>query len=424
MRKLTKVPLPQETLDRLRDKTLHRLDRVALAEECRFVYGWGLDDMREITGVSIAHYAACQRILRSGNADVQKAYKEGKYSSHGALMVLKNPALLNYPRLGALVDSGAEVIFQFAKFALYRAADELCLASMNPRKQERVYVLTDIPCIVQEVIRVLGLVRLGEYHMSPGLAIRDNTGVTCGTLMHHMAARLYGVRLKDLCARKIRFNERVRSDGKYNFQINNVWFHGIDHMCGFRPLLIDRVGDWKEIELFRQELQQTTILSYTKTMWKLVNTYTIHPQSQDNREVMFVDKDHTYILYRLALADYLYCGLPADRDGLIDIMERFEEEYGEDLDVDHLDGNRCNCRVSNLMLMTHGQNVRKQAIQRKLKKLDSKYHVRIVRYENNTVSLWTGKYNDAGTIVYECFNEICDVETMLLVLKQFAERAK
>jgi hypothetical protein len=285
---------------------------------------------------------------------------------------------------------------------------ELAVALRSRLNKEKIYVLDDLPPVIKAVISVMGLVANGGYKITPRLRISDPGGKPCGELMHRIVSAVYGVRLDMLVDKEIRFNHRLLPDGRYNYKLGNVWFPQIEFLDDGKPTKIDKVGN--EIHIFREELQQTTIYDYRKGFWALINKYSLHYLGRDHREALYVDTSHTYLLYRVALADFLYCGLPLEPDALIAAMERFEAEYGHGLEVDHLDGDYLNCRTDNLMLMTKKQNTRKQSIQKKLRESGILQDFRLIRASDDTILIVSNRHH---------INEIWGIDDCLDILQDF-----
>jgi hypothetical protein len=196
-------------------------------------------------------------------------------------------------------------------------------------------------------------------------------------------AQFYGLSTDQLIEYKPRFGKLRLPDGRYDYRLDNAYIPEIEYLDLGKPLKIDHIGN--EIYVVRESVSvhQTTIYDYSKYFWEIINKYSLRYQSKDCRESIYVDTTHHYALYRVALANHLYCGLPSERNALIEAMKRFEEEYGKDLVVDHLDGNCLNCRTNNLMLMSNSQNVRKAHLQQKLRKMGKADDFQLSRCRRN-----------------------------------------
>jgi hypothetical protein len=335
--------------------------------------------------------------------------KKGECTVNRAVEILQNPDYRKYVHFVRLQYAQAEVVLQTRRLALYRQSDELQLSIANQPKHERIYILDDIPPVEKAVISTMGLVAYGGYKMDARLRITAPDGKPCGELMHRITSAVYGVRLDTLVNYKIKYAQRVLPDGRYDYRLGNVWFPRNRFSLDLgQPVKIDRVDD--KISVFRGKLHQETIYDYTNGIWEILNKYPVFCRARDYRETLRVDSNHIYLLYRVALADHLCGGLPSEHDALIAATERFEREYGADLDIDHLDGDCLNCRIINLMLMTRSQNVRKEKIQSQLQKQGKLHDFSIIRASDDTVTIRSDRYQ---------INEVCGIERMLVILEQF-----
>lgn len=312
-----------------------------------------------------------------------------------------------------------EPVFQVKKFFLYRKERRLYLsAAVRGRKgKERTYLLSNYPEVVKATIGVLGQVAAGNYLMTSKLDIVTPDMDSRGCLMHHIAASVYSLRPDFLLTKKIRFRQRITSTGEYDYRVSNVYFPELEYLCGTAPVSVERYGD--EIQIFRDGLSMTTVTDYSRDMMRILKTYPMHPEARDHREKVYVDATHSYYLYRMRWAEYMYAGLPLEREKLIYIMTRFEQEH-KGFVIDHLSEDPTDDRIINLMAMTDAQNKRKAGIMRKARKIQKPYWYKATRYDDYHIQFVTGKYNAEGKRQIESV-EVLEIDDYLTALEEYVE---
>ena len=312
-----------------------------------------------------------------------------------------------------------EPIFQVKKFFLYRKDRRLYLAAalMGQCGKERTYLLSNYPEVVKAIINILGHVAAGDYLMTSSLDITTRDREPRGCLMHHIAASVYSLRPDFLLTKKIRFRQRITSTGEYDYRVGSVYFPELEYLCGTAPVLIDRYGE--EIQIWRDDLNLATVTDYSPDMMKLLQTYPMHPEARDHREKVYVDSTHSYYLYRMRWAEYMYAGLPLEREKLIHVMTRFEHEH-RGFVIDHLSEDPTDDRIINLMAMTNAQNKRKAGIMRRARKIQKPYWFSATRYDNYHVWLVTGKYDVEGKRrIYDA--DVLEIDDYLTALEEYVE---
>lgn len=326
---------------------------------------------------------------------------------------LNEPRKYRYP--ARLSGEDIETIYQTENFALYRRQHNVYLAAaVRCHVQEKVYLLSPYTPVIKAVVKVLGLIDTAGYRMTSTLEITDPNGEPQGTLMHHIAADFFSIRLDFLIGKRVRFRRRKDADGVYDYRLCNVWFPEIEYLCDFPPVYIDHFGD--DIFIYREDKELTTVTDYSRNMFTILNTYPVHPEARDKREKVYVDKTHGYYLYQMRWAENIYAYLPLERSELIETMSRFECEHRNYV-MDHLDENCRNDRLENLMIMTKEQNNRKSKIARKALGIEKKYWYKVTRYDDFRVRFESGIRSPDGKMK----TEMCDILEVDNFIEAFAE---
>lgn len=213
--KLQRRPIPDEKLAIITDQTVYILERVRIAEACRNEYGWSQNDMAKLTKISVNAY------LRY----VKKLSEPRKY---------RHPARLS--------GEDVETIYQTGDFALYRRQHNVYLAAaVRCKTKENIYLLSPYTPVIKAVVKVLGLIDTAGYRMTSTLEITAPNGELHGTLMHHIAAGFFSIRLDFLIGKRVRFRKRKNADGIYDYRLCNVWFPGMEYLSPYQPVHIDRL---------------------------------------------------------------------------------------------------------------------------------------------------------------------------------------
>lgn len=216
-----------------------------MAEACRSEYGWSQRDMAKLSGIPLNSY------LRY----IKKSSEPRRY---------------RYPI--RLSSEDIETIYQTENFALYRKQHNVYLAAaVRCSTRENVYLLSSYTPVIRAVVNVLGLIDTAGYHMTSTLKVTAPTGEPQGTLMHHIAAGFYSIRLDFLIGKRVRFRKRKDTDGIYDYRLSNAWFPEIEYLCAFPPVYIDRFGD--DIVIYREDQELTTVTDYSRNMFSILNTY-------------------------------------------------------------------------------------------------------------------------------------------------------
>ncbi len=173
----------------------------------------------------------------------------------------------------------------------------------------------------------------------------------------------------------------------------------------------------KDIVITRKVDGLVTYVDYSPELYHVLNSYgALHTKANDKRLSLCIDGKHDVYLYHLRMIEHLY-GLPKDTEELIANIDRFRaEQLGQDYIVDHIDNDSTNDRLSNLMLITTGQNNAKRYIKEGLEKVGYPFFLWAERYDNTAIKMQAGYISQ--------FKRPCFMVEGVFTVKQFLEEAQ
>lgn len=291
----------------------------------------------------------------------------------------------HFPNQKMLGD--VEVLCQTPKMALFRKDGELQLAQALSVAREKMYVLTDCPDVVAQIKRIILLVALRGYQIDSEGFITKPDGTAHGHLAHYASIECpdskYHHRVKQ---------KQIPNDGRYDLRIGNISFPDAP-WAGNPPVFVyKRLG---MIELFSRSSKEVTRTDYDADLFRFLEAANLHTSARGRHRlrIKIDDKRDPYV-YELIMACHLYGEKPLDNAHAAQLIDRYKADY-PGMQVDHLNADSLDCRITNLMVMTGAQNGQKQAIQRKLQSRSDLY-VDLSRYDNTHVKLEAGRIGRAA----------------------------
>ena len=388
------------------------LSRVRAAEKLRRANKRSRGEAEKEAGVASSTYDRSIWLLRYGDPDLIEAVNAGEIGVFTAFDRMHERLGNHYPDQKML--EGAEILCQTPKMALFRKDGELQLAQALSGAREKMYVLTDCPDVVAQIKRIILLVALCGYKISSEGYISKPDGTPFGHLAHHATLECPSPQYRHKTKQK-----QIPDDWRYNLRISNVYFPDAP-WAGNPPVNVYRHNGVMKIYDSRSE--KVTKADFDQDMFELLynNSKRLYQAADDNRLKLWIQgQDYAY-LYAIILAARLYEHVPRDIPEVAALMDRLKQDY-PNLQIDHLNANPYDCRVSNLMQMTDGQHKRKHALQRRLKKRSDLY-ADLSRHDNEHVRLEAGRISDGAKTPVK--TGIYTVDELLKELQKMIDYAK
>lgn len=358
------------------------LARVRSAEELRSSRRCKQSELIKTTGLSESTYSRSVWLLKYGDPDLIEAVNQGLIGVATACDQMHTRLGNKYRHQETL--SGAEILCQAPQLALYRKDGELQLATVvNGKGTEHVYLITDNPSIVEQIKQIMRLVDLAGYRLYSTGHIKKPDGTPYGHLAHH--ASLVPVNPQYRCKVK-------RTNGKYDLRQGRVRFYGSPHAYS-PPVLVYKYQD--TIELLSRNSETITQIDFDCDMLRFLESANLHDSTRDHRLRVKIDNEHDPYLYMLIMACHLYGEAPRDNAHTAGLVDRFCADYSG-MQIDHLNADPQDCRIANLMIMSGTQNRKKQALQKKLRKIGGNFYVDLSRSDNEHVYMEAGETDKNG----------------------------
>ena len=300
----------------------------------------------------------------------------------------------------------AKILCQTPKMALFRKDGELQLAQALSGAREKLYLLTDCPDVVAQIKRIVWLVELCGYKVDSEGYISKPDGTSFGHLAHHASIECpdskYHHRVKQ---------KQIPNDGRYDLRIGNISFPNAP-WAGNPPVYVYR--HLNMIELFSRSSKKVTQADFDPDLFRFLELADLHNSTRGHRLRVKIDDEHDPYLYEVIMACHLYGEMPRDNAHAAGLIDRYKSDH-PGMQVDHLNADPMDCRITNLMVMTSTQNGRKQAIQRRLQS-HSDLYADLSRYDNTHVKLEAGKIADGAKTPVK--TRICTVDELLEELQK------
>lgn len=386
-KEVKRLQIPDDVLNKLAEKNLSVVERVRLAEDVREQYGYPRKDVLKLTGIPNTLYSRCLHVIHSGNLELYREVAAGNITLSNAVMYAHSPSLwISRNQYPIQKMNSWNIIVETKRHLLYTEGDNCYLRIISysncktdqhgKQKNEQVYQLDNAPYAINTVC---GLLNSG-CKIRTNLAVLSPKGIQNGTLKHHILGAYYGLPIKDKYHDVVRYCHR-HSGPIIDIRAKNLWCHSI----AGKPGIIRKDN---EILIWRNNciIART---DYTKPMYDLLRSdwVCLHTKSRDKRVALFIDGEHDAFLYHVRMAEHVY-GLPADKGGLIETMDKFRSEYlDKEFEIDHLDCDGTNNCLSNLMIMSKADNILKGSL---TKQIRLPYFCWLERYDEESIKMQAG----------------------------------
>ena len=409
----------------LTDQTISLIDRIKFAEDRKSERWYSCDRVMTLVGVPSTTFNRYQLVIRANNDEIYHRVASGKLSVTTAVDLLRQ---MDYPFRDRLERMGASIIYLGSRHVIYQYRNNCYLGIAYPSKAqknnslkeahylERLYRIDDEPYAVDTISKLIN----DCYSIGATLLVRTPDWKSAGALRQYLYAAYHKVNIDQILREKVEYRQKTKwpSAGVVcaDLRITNL----IGPMEKKAPIITGKttvVRRGKDIVITRKVDGLVTYVDYSPELYRILNSYgALHTKSDDKRLSLYIDGEHDVYLYHLRMIEHLY-GLPENTEGLIANIDRFRaEQLGQEYIVDHLDNDCHNNRLSNLMLMTVGQNNTKQCIREGLEKIGYPFFLWAERYDNTLIKMLAGYISQ-----FKC--PFFMVEGVFTV-KQFLEQAQ
>lgn len=418
------INIPDEVRRVLTDESISLIDRIKFAEDRKAERWYSYDRVMTLVGVPSTTFNRYQLVIRANNDEIYHRVATGKLRVSMAVDLLKQ---MDYPFRDRLKRMGASIIYIGSRHVIYEYRNSCYLGVAYPAREhnnslketdylERLYRIDNEPYAVDTIIRLIN----DGYSIGRTLLVRTPDWKSAGALRHYLYAAYHHTDLAQILREKIEYKKKTKwhSAGVVcaDLRIANL----IGPKEKEAQLITGKtsmVRRGKDIVITQKVDGLVTYVDYSPELYRVLNGYgALHTKSDDKRLSLCIDDKHDVYLYHLRMIEHLY-GLPVDTEGLIANIDRFRaEQLGQECIVDHLDNDCHNNRLSNLMLMTVGQNNTKQSIREGLEKIGYPFFLWAERYDNTAIRMQAGYISQ--------FKRPCFMVEGVFTVKQFLEEAQ
>lgn len=397
--KCKREKIPVELVEKIQDQSVHLIDRILTIDEYRKEYGHPIDEIAAMLGTNPTMYKNMLTIAQSHNLGLISKVKDGSCSIKQALRLLEANAksgavpcssLFRYSwihRIERLTD--VEIIHESPNNILYRTKEGLFLGIIY-NGGERICRIDDLPSIVNAMTAFL---QNGNIRWRSGDFALFRKGEKQHTFLRYFIVSIVTNRpCDDVKQAKVSYKSGI-CNGIYDLRVSNLTCflltrdahpdaHGGFHVvqnCNHEIVIID------------QNHGRRFITDYHKWLYDFLKTRQdkLRYQARDNRLCIKLGNDNWY-LYHIVMAVHLY-GTPENEEELVKKLNRQQNDYLiKSMEIDHLDADIHNNRLSNLMFMTGSQNAQKSDLQNEIRKLGLPYFCWQERYDDTSIRLMAG----------------------------------
>lgn len=416
--------IPDEVRRVLTDESISLIDRIKFAEDRKAERWYSYDRVMTLVGVPSTTFNRYQLVIRANNDEIYHRVATGKLRVSMAVDLLKQ---MDYPFRDRLKRMGASIIYIGSRHVIYEYRNSCYLGVAYPARGrnnslkethylERLYRIDNEPYAVDTITRLIN----DGYSIGRTLLVRTPDWKSAGALRHYLYAAYHHTDLAQILREKVEYKKKTEwpSAGVVcaDLRITNL----IGSMEKESPFITGKtsvVRRGKDIVITRKVDGLVTYVDYSPELYHVLNSYgALHTKANDKRLSLCIDGKHDVYLYHLRMIEHLY-GLPKDTEGLIANIDRFRaEQLGQDYIVDHIDNDSTNDRLSNLMLITTGQNNAKRYIKEGLEKVGYPFFLWAERYDNTAIKMQAGYISQ--------FKRPCFMVEGVFTVKQFLEEAQ
>lgn len=418
-----KKEISQKLLDTLTDQSISTIDRITIAEKARNEKQINYKDAMELLSIPNTTYYRYLQVIRSGNKEIYNSVSSGTMSVTTAVALLKMPT---YPfmerleRMGAsiILDAGAYAIYEFQQqryLGIAYTANEAYKDDLKKQFAERLYLIDNEPYATETIKNLIN----EGYSIGRTLQIRSPDRQRKGTLRHHLYATYHNLDVNEILPKPVSFKVKNANNAVTDLRISNL--------SGPKPSISGQTKIYKrgkEMVIVRKVDGLVTYMDYSLDLYRVLTSYGwLHTKTDDDRLALYIDKNHSIYLYHLRMIEHLY-GLPKDTNELIANIERLKDEYfGKGMQIDHLDNDCCNNRLSNLMLMTTSENSKKRGIVKSIRNLGYPFFYWAERYDDTAVKMQAGYFSQFKKPVFMT-EGVFSVKEFLHELQTFSDQAR
>lgn len=396
--------IPEDIKSQLSDQALSSIERVQLAEKCRKQYSFNREDMLALTGISNTQYARYQWVLRYGDERLFNLLRKRKCSADMAIKEIKDPGYLDKREQYCLRDKlerkydKVEMIYEQYKYALYRVKpnggcylavsylvkgnddDIICSREQNTcRIDDNKSILDTIVELLQQGCTISKTFRVTKPDKSSA------------ALYYYVVSAFSGTPLDDVIKSATKPRHKPHN-GAYDMRLSSLWVPdelAIQYADVIGSNTIVRCNN--SITIINRKNGSVNYTDYSPWLFKFLkaNGDNISLQARDRRLCLPVGNRVEY-LHHIVLAVELY-GKPSEAEPLPNKIQRLRNEYFDlGYEVDHLDGDAQNNRISNLMLMTGSNHAKKSGLCKRLEnfnlKLRKPYEWSVIKAPHKKIS--------------------------------------
>lgn len=424
--KCKKQEIPEELVEKMQDQTVHLLDRVLMAEECRKEYDHPICEIAAMLGTNDVMYNNMLTIARSHNLGLIDKVKDGTCSVKKALGLLDanvEPGsslcnnLFRYAwirRIERLAD--VEIIYENEDNILYRTNEGLFLGVIC-NGSERIGVIDDLPKIVDTITDFL---QNGCIRWKFGDFVLHEKGEKQYTYLKHFIVSVLTNQPCDVVKQATVSYKSGISQGIYDLRVSNLTctlLTRADHREARGGFFV-RKNYNHEIVIFDENHGHVFFTDYHEWLYQFMNERRdkFRYQSKDNRLCIVVG-DKVEYLYHIVMAIHLY-GEPTNEEELAEKLNQLRKDYFEsDMVVDHLDTDIHNNRLSNLFLMSRSQNARKKNAQARITASGLPCFCWAERYDDTSIRALAG-YVHPLRLPYYVIDGVFDLDRYLNELER------
>ena len=415
--------ISRKLLDTLMDQSVSTIDRIKLAEKARNEKQINYKTALELLNVPNTTYCRHLQVIRSGNEEIYNFVSSGAMSVTTAVALLKMPA---YPfverleRMGAsiILDAGAYVIYEFQQqryLGIAYTANNDHKDTLKKQFAERLYLIDNEPYATETIKNLIN----EGYSIGRTLRIVSPDRKRKGTLCHHLYAGYHNLDVNEILSKPVSFKVKSVNNAITDLRICNL--------SGPKPSISGQTKIYKrgkDMVIVRKVDGLVTYTDYSPDLYRVLTSYgCLHTKTGDNRLALYINKNHSIYIYHLRMIEHLY-GLPKDTTELIDNIERLRDEYfGKGMQIDHLDNDCCNNRLSNLMLMTISENGKKRGIVKSIQNLGYPFFCWAERYDDTAVKMQAGYSSQFKKPVFMT-EGVFSVKEFLHEAQTFADQAR
>ena len=447
--------ISDDIIERLSNREISPIERVQLAEKCRQKYNWSQEDMLVLTGISSTQYYRYQLVHHSGDERLFDLVKRRVCSVDMAIKEIKEPGYLEKREQYCLRDRleqklrNIEMIYEQYKYALFRVVPSgecyLSVAYTTQDKGEMMWGREHTMCLVDDNKAILDtIVELLQQGCTVSKTFRvTKPNKSSAMLYYYIVSAFSGVAFDEVVKSATRMKRKPRwsiDNRMYDMRICNLLIPDelsikYAEVTGGN-VIVRRKND---IVIINEKNGSVNYTDYSPWFYSFLrkNSDNIRVKSKDRRLCIPVGNRVEY-LHHIVLAIKLY-GEPTEGEPLSKKLQKLRTTYFDlDFEVDHLDGDSRNNRLSNLMLMSESDHTKKHHLFKRLDDFNAKLRMpykwsvvktpykkttpcvcKLERYDNKSVRLQMGMMGSVSQDPEYMVQGVYTVPEMLYQLATF-----